>query len=203
MLKFIFPIPIFEAICNLDLKAIIKQLENEKIYEVKNGNDFKNQYGIRSEDTYLLEKASYMSLKGWIEIQLKKYAIESLGYNIENIKITQSWISIKHPGQGHQVHNHPNSFISGVFYWQENIESMYFKRPNDYSLFQVDRIENLNFNEYEEFKPSKLSLVLFPSYLEHFVGVNHSNSSRYCLPFNTMVTGKVGNNNLLNELVLK
>lgn len=126
-----------------------------------------------------------------------------MGYKVEEIKITQSWISVKYPGQGHQIHNHPNSFISGVFYWQENIESMFFKRPNDYSLFQVERQEEKNLNEFEEFKPQKYSLVLFPSYLEHFVGVNHSNKERYCLPFNTMVYGNLGDSNLLNELILK
>ena len=203
MIRSIFPIPIFETNCNIQLKEIIESLEKEPIHNVKNAEDFENQYGQRSSETYLLEKLIYKALKSWIESQLNIYAINGLGWDIEKISITQSWISIKHPGQGHQLHSHPNSMISGVFYWQENIESMFFKRPNSHELFQIEKIDNPELKEFEEFKPSKYSLVLFPSYLEHFVGINHSNKSRYCLPFNAMVSGRIGNRNLLNELIIK
>lgn len=80
---------------------------------------------------------------------------------------------------------------------------MFFKRPNIHELFQIEKIDNHQIKEFEEFIPTKYSLVLFPSYLEHFVGINHSNNSRYCLPFNAMVFGSIGNKNLLNELILK
>jgi uncharacterized protein (TIGR02466 family) len=202
MIRYIFPIPIYEAKCDVDLVRIIEYLEKEPIHRLNNCKDFESQFGQRSEETYLLNKQIYGSLKSWIESQLKIYAVDNLGWNIDRISITQSWISIKHPGQGHQPHKHPNSVISGVFYWQEGIESMYFRRPNDNSLFQIEKEDKSCLNEYEEYKPQKYSLVLFPSYLEHFVGTNHSNRSRYCLPFNSMVFGRIGNERTLNELIL-
>jgi len=203
MIKQIFPINIYSVKSELNLSNVIQKLEQEEIYIQNNADDLEQQFGLRSKETYLLNKSIYEELKIWIEHHLSIYAKEYMGWQFEHIKITQSWISIKKPNQSHNIHRHPNSLISGVFYWQDNVENMYFKRPDILNMFQPQQDETLYYKEFESFKPEKYSLILFPSYLEHFVGINRSNFNRYCLPFNSMIFGKIGYENLLNELKIK
>ena len=90
-------------------------------------------------------------------------------------------------GEKSHVHNHKNSFYSGVYYfdktYDENIGKLCFENPvNDLSSFYV------NFTSYNyinapnlKVKPEPKKLVLFPSYLRHSVELNRSKKNRRSL----------------------
>lgn len=197
-----FSITVYSNICSLDFSIQTKQLMKEVL--VRYDSSIEIEYGSRTEDTNLLDLEKYSTLKNWINEQLTIYAHEILGWKFKNITITQIWVSLKKPGDKHLLHKHPNSLISGVFYWQDNIGSMHLKRPD---LPQNFEIEIENFNEYSnnwiEIKPEKGLLCLFPSYLEHFVSENNTTKDRYCLPFNSMIFEKIGFENNLTALDLR
>jgi len=195
-----FSIPVYSNICSLDFSIYFKHL----MEEVRVSHDSSIEYGSRTENTNLLDLEKYSTLKNWINEQLAIYARDILCWKFGNISITQSWVSLKRPGDKHLLHRHPNSLISGVLYWQDNIGSMYLKRPG---LPQNIEIEIAKFNEYSidwiEIKPEKGLLCLFPSYLEHFVSENNTTEDRYCLPFNSMIFEKIGFENNLTALDLR
>ena len=108
------------------------------------------------------------------------------------------------------MHTHPNSLISGVFYYGEpapNTPAIKFhkmsggmnvnqlqaktkpdKRPSKYAW------ENFSVN----FEPGLL--VIFPSYLFHSVPVNESDKIRSSVAFNVVPKSNLGQEENLTEL---
>ena len=123
------------------------------------------------------------------------------------IYITQSWVNKADGGQFHPRHKHPNSVISGVIYFGDNpdqeLPPIRFHRTLD--MFPLE----FSYQELNEFNASARMfntmdgmLVLFPSLLEHDVGVNETERPRASLSFNTWVSGTVGGKQQLTEVEL-
>jgi uncharacterized protein (TIGR02466 family) len=111
------------------------------------------------------------------------------------------------PGGMHTYHRHQNSLIGGVFYI-ETIEDdkIWFNDPN------LIVKEHIKF-EQKEFNPWNSSswsvpvtnnkLILFPSWLEHGVGLNDSqDKKRISLAFNVFARGIFGREDSINKLIL-
>ena len=118
-----------------------------------------------------------------------------------NIKITQSWLNYTNTKGFHHEHDHPNSIISGVFYFSADKEKdiiafnrlpsnkqiqIFYKEANDYNTIQTD------------IKVETGDLVLFPSYIPHFVPPVESSKKRISLAFNSFVYGELGLPQALN-----
>ena len=108
------------------------------------------------------------------------------------LTITESWINYTSPGEFHHLHYHPNSFISGVFYFKtipddsivfvKTVKGMFEIEPNNYNYLNSDSWA----------LPVKTGdLLLFPSTLQHQVDKNKSNDVRISLSFNTFIKGDI------------
>ena len=199
----IFSTPIYFSICDEDITDSIKFLESTNLksrIDVKN----KSTYGSISEDTYILDNENCTSLKKFICKNLENYAKNVLAYKFKSLNITQSWVSVKEPMEKHTFHRHPNSLISGVFYWQDPpFEQLIFKKSTKLSHFEVDRdssIESSYAWDLHYFQPLKNTLILFPSDLEHGVQENSYPENRKCLAFNSMISEIIGIRDNLTEL---
>jgi uncharacterized protein (TIGR02466 family) len=136
---------------------------------------------------------------------------EVLLYTYGEYAFSQSWISHKTPGQHHTMHTHPNSLISGVFYYgeeDEDIPAISFHKPvagtNVSYLspkYQKDRRKSqYAWNSFSvNYTPGLL--LLFPSYVFHSVPVNKSNKVRKSLAFNVLPKAGVGDEHSLTELL--
>ena len=117
----IFSQPLLESNLSQDLSNITPFLESQKIKEQNNPEAF-TSYGFISENTYILNSPECKFLSTYILSLAKDFGDQFLNYNHSDYKFTQSWISIKPPGSYHKGHSHPNSLISGVFYYGEFLE---------------------------------------------------------------------------------
>ena len=117
--------------------------------------------------------------------------------------ITQSWLNFtKHKGY-HHLHNHPNSFISGVLYINSDInkDKIQFYRT-DYIQLQVESLSNdIYYNSYT-LPVNTGKLILFPSSTMHQVPKTTNEKTRISLAFNTFIKGNLGANKALTELKL-
>ena len=113
----LFPIPIMGIPIpkgiNLDINFLLNQ--NMRKDEL-DGNGLYTT-GEISKNTYILDEPENKTIKDFILNKIYEYGNKILGYDYEKFKLTQSWISCKKPGQMHDIHTHPNSIISGVFYF--------------------------------------------------------------------------------------
>lgn len=199
----LFPTKVWTTMIPVELSTVLPFLYSQEI--LTDGIDYDN-YGERSKNSYILDEAECKNLKHFILSQVDQYANE-LGYDYSSYKFGQSWISYKQPGQHHSMHSHPNSLISGVFYFGEpdsgfpaicfhkmiggmNVSYLQPKLKKDFSnkvnTFSID------------FHPGLL--LLFPSYLYHSVPINKSDKVRCSLAFNVVPSIGFGEEENLTEL---
>ena len=158
----------------------------------------KASYNRQSSDHFLLECPELSNLKYWIEKQVGIFNSECLKYDAE-LKITQSWINKSARGESHEMHDHPNSIVSGVFYFTTTKNTppiQFFRESPTHIKLNITSYNTFNNNVFS-YVPNPGELLLFPSYLKHGVPVNFSNDERVSLSFNTWSTKPIGDPNFL------
>lgn len=201
----IFPTLIYSEIIPKEYIQLIPELEKYSNIE-REDNLFAKDYGSVSENTYLLHLPEFKEFRLYIEKLINKYVWDVLCFDYKENQITQSWISIKHPNQSHASHHHPNSVVSGIFFWEKihpNHPDVTFSKQESFnnvhvlSLIRRKDVPDpfkINYN----FQPG--SIVLFPSYLFHSVDINHSPIPRKSLAFNSVPKNIFGEKSALTEL---
>ena len=105
------------------------------------------------------------------------------------IKIRHSWITKHRPGNWNRPHTHTTSAFTSCVYLQtaENCGNLTIKKdPNYLNLFpsaldfDYHTTNNINCKEYSV-TPEDNLIVFFPSHLNHYTGINKSNTDRYTI----------------------
>jgi len=197
----IFPTTISQSNIGVD-KNIKRHLINEA-YDFIYQNDVKN--GSTTVNKYILndKKYSFLSKKILDTLSHIIYNIYTIDRNLKFF-ITNSWCVKHEKNDVAELHNHDNSIISGVYYFQtpKNSGDIIFHRSTSLNSLFTKTLTiptNINFNEHK-MKVEEGTLLLFPSHLLHKTEPNLSNKNRYCLAFNVFFTGSIGSNNNLNRL---
>jgi uncharacterized protein (TIGR02466 family) len=206
----IFPTPI--SISHFDCGQEIKNFFNSVKMRSDQSEIHEMNFGGSSEDYYLLSKNEICKpLTDFILQESLFFCKEVFAFDIEGVRITQSWITHKNPKQTHNHHRHANSLISGTFYFDDQFDTydVEFVKPRgsggmwtmsvptDPKKAEQSQLawESVTFN----MRPN--SLILFPSYLEHGVPQNQTDKTRKSLAFNIMPTYKIGSYDALSEFV--
>ena len=186
----------------------IELLDNETILGEED-NVLAQKFGSRSKNSYILNQSPYQNLHNYILQHVTHFAENYMSYNYKDYKFSQSWISIKNPGETHYPHTHPHSLISGVFFYGEsnnNTSSIEFHRNDDISktinnhkMKPQHLLNDFSYTSYKIIHKSGI-LVIFPSCLTHSVSTNKTNIPRKSLSFNVVPKSGLGAENLLTEL---
>jgi len=188
MVHNLFPTPV--GIYKLD-----RDLTDEELSFIKGQETRPNMGNTTSVDNALLRNKQMTKLRDFVETSLSDYF--TTVYNPKhkvNLRVTQSWANYTEPGQFHHKHEHPNSFVSGVFYPQANraTDKIYFYR----SGFQQIKFPPENWNAWNSeswwFEVGTGDLILFPSSLTHMVETVEGDQTRISLSFNTFPVGNIG-----------
>jgi uncharacterized protein (TIGR02466 family) len=150
-----------------------------------------------------LDESELKDVREFIEVYLKFYVSNVLECSDE-LRITQSWSNVCEKGKKHHEHIHPNSIVSGVFYFQvnEKLPPIEFRNPNTHT-FTMDIEKQNNFNSATFLLPlNSGELILFPSNLAHSVPENVTDLPRVSLAFNTFAKGSLGSIQTLTYLPL-
>ncbi|HBF48161.1 MAG TPA: hypothetical protein DDW91_17615 [Shewanella frigidimarina] len=202
----LFPTPVYTTMIPEKFSKILPWFYKQEMLDTEVDS---TNYGSRSKDSYILNQPECNTLREFILENITEYGTQ-LGYDYESYKLSQSWVSYKHPGQHHTMHSHPNSLISGVFYFGEGSQDTpAIKFHNMISgvnspYIQAKEIKdkrNFKYGQKEfsiEFTPGLL--LLFPSYLHHSVPVNKSKLTRCSIAFNVVPTIGLGDESNLTEL---
>lgn len=162
-----------------------------------------NMGNTTSKNRFILREKKLKDLREFIQKSINTYFEEIVAPSKEvSLYITQSWVNYSNPGQWHHSHEHPNSFLSGVFYVQSDDEK-------DRIVFENNRYQQIQFptekwNLYNStswwLEAKQGRLVIFPSSLRHSVNVVEAQKTRVSLSFNTFAKGLIGSEENLTAL---
>lgn len=108
----------------------------------------------------------------------------------EGLAITGCWATVNACGRGHQVHTHPNNFLSGVYYVQVDAgaDTINFHDPRPQASLMRPPVTELTSANTDQVlvRVTVGTLLLFPSWLAHSVAANTSAGERVSVSFNLM-----------------
>jgi uncharacterized protein (TIGR02466 family) len=203
----LFPTPVFTTMIPEKFSSITPWLYQQEMLseDIDEAN-----YGQRSKNSYILDEPQAGELRKYILDIAGIFGSEMLKYDYQEYRFGQSWISYKHPGQHHTMHSHPNSLISGVFYYGEpsdNTPAIKFHKllgGMNVSYISPKMKSDKRDSKYAiefmsvDFRPGLL--LLFPSYVHHSVPVNKTDKVRCSLAFNIVPKVGFGDERNLTEL---
>ena len=139
------------------------------------------------ESLALLDREPFSELKPVFLREAVRFG-HALSMDVDKFppRITDFWVNVFEPGDAQDVHRHPNSIISGIYYVQAPPESGYlmFHSPADDELMPPMR-ERSDLNVLTSpWEPQPGQLLLFRSWLRHSVMPNRSDALRVSLSFN-------------------
>ena len=149
-----------------------------------------------SKDRRVLEK--YPEIKKIVLQYFKKFCKEVLDIYHEDFDISTSWIVKVFPKGYSSIHNHKNSYYSGLIYYDDeydiNTGKLHFASNNENktSFMLIPKKKTINNSDDFEITPLKNGLVFFPSHLMHYVTQHNKRSTRQSLAFNIVPTGVYG-----------
>jgi uncharacterized protein (TIGR02466 family) len=165
---------------------------------------YENQGNSTSLDTHILN-TQLPEIRKFIESGIKLYVDSVICPKDQlDFKITQSWINYTKPGQYHHKHYHPNSIISGVFYFSADYEkdSINFLKEEYKQIFIQSKDWNMHNAQTCTISVKTGDLVIFPSNLPHMVDPTNGEETRVSLSFNVFPYGVLGEEISLNMLRL-
>jgi len=199
----IFPTPIYTT-------KIDREFTKQELQFVKKQKKhcMSNTGNINTKDNYVLNRKEFKNIKKFLDKHCKNYLNTVIcPKNNINLYITQSWLNYTETNQYHHKHAHPNSIISGVFYFDSDIKNdkILFSSNKGYEQIKpiIDETKYNIWNSETWFFPVKTgNLFMFPSSTNHQVKNKQGSNTRISLAFNTFYKGTVGSNKALTELIL-
>ena len=128
-------------------------------------------------------------------VKTGKDICKTLGYDVEDLIITDMWANVLKHNEHHPTHTHSNNFLSGTYYLQSDQNaSIVFHDPRPAADVIVPRRKNttLNNSSVLSYASKQNRAVIFPSWLPHWVQQNKSNNKRISIAWNMQVKGQVG-----------
>jgi len=143
-----------------------------------------NRNGWQS-DTFLWKENIFKPLLDQILDSTQVIAKNLSNKELPQMVVRAMWGNINPKGGFNFTHVHPSGWLSGVYYIQlpENNNEIVFQDPRSSRMMDFQR-SSLIKDEYFSHYPKVGELLLFPSWLPHFVTPNTSEQNRISISFN-------------------
>jgi hypothetical protein len=188
----LFPTPFMRALQTLDVHLVRGLVEHFSALADRDNNASANLSHtalLKPGDSPLLVKAAELLTPKVVEFGLLLFG-ERLGWALKEM-----WVNVLETGGRQAMHNHANSFISGVVYLTRthaDARTVFMKSPGGTDFSFKNDHAGMSPNPYNADKwispnPQPGDLVLFPSYLMHAVPGNPG-ERRITMAFNAIPT---------------
>ena len=122
--------------------------------------------------------------------------LDKLDYKADEIEITDMWANVLKQHETHQPHTHSNNFLSGVFYLDadETTPGITFQdpRPGANVILPRKKFDHMNNANLLNYKAKTNRIIIFTSWLVHWVPTNLSTSNRISVSCNIQIRGQLG-----------
>jgi uncharacterized protein (TIGR02466 family) len=183
----LFPTPLWvlditsaeAAALNAKLKAEIEKIIAPRP-KVPSGSNWQTPHDLHTRPEF----AEFTQL---VEIAARSVA-QFLELEQYPMMITGCWANVNPPGAYHPTHNHPNNYLSGVYYVDvpENGPELVFQDPRPVLMMPwTGKLHRITANAAaEQAVPGRM--VIFPAWLRHHVPSNEGARERVSISFNLM-----------------
>ena len=175
--KTLWPTEIYMSKIDMNLQPMI-----DEVYKIESVHKDikKSNYGGWQSDVFLFKEEIFKPLCE--KISKNCFLI----FQKNTTLMHQMWACINRPGNQNLIHSHGNIYeISGVFYLKvpENSGDIVFRDPRPGAINAPGHGKLISTGGCENFKPEQGLLLLFPSFLDHFVLPNESDEDRISISF--------------------
>lgn len=192
LLKHKVPDIVFDALSS-EVDSVRSQLNDGTFLSKNSFSDYlagKNSYQIKIDKEYLDKKdiSSYI-------LSVGQYYIQQTGAPFPNIKMGSVWINYGYKGDYNPIHTH-DSLLSGCFYISQSDKIMEEQEEGSNSRGtsgipgMTHFAHDLNHHPFNKFSYShkfeKGNMIMFPSWLSHWVNPFHSDGERVTVAFNIL-----------------
>tara|TARA_R100000935_G_C2740540_1_gene125698 strand:- start:29 stop:640 length:612 start_codon:yes stop_codon:yes gene_type:complete len=180
----LFSMPLMAVSLDVDNDKILKHIKNITYRDNINSNK-----SFLSKSVKLLENKKLQKEKQIFLSAIQQY-LNVLGYK-QKFKILNSWSTKVKKNYNSQVHVHTNTWLSGVYYTQDNSSIKFIKNWANSSFFNLEfnNSTNIYSSTKWDLKVKKNTLLIFPSELQHQIKKNISKENRYSIAFNILPIG--------------
>jgi len=188
----VFPIPFMRARATLGPPLVARLVDHFSRMALNDNNSSTNlshTQMLKPKDDTLFAKAAEM-----IAPKLVDYGSQLLGERIRWL-MKEMWVNVMDAGGRQAMHNHANSFISGVVYLtptHPGSQTVFMKSPGGHDFLFKNDHAGTTATEFSADKwispaPDAGDMLLFPSYVMHAVPPNQG-ARRITLSFNAIPT---------------
>src|SRR6478609_12091198 len=188
----LFPTPFMRAQGALGQPLVSQLVEHFTAHATRDNSSSANLSHtamLQPSDSPLLIDAAKL-----ITPKLVEFGVHLLGERLRWLQ-KEMWVNVMDTGGRQAMHNHANSFISGVVYLtptHPGSQTVFMKSPGGNEFMFRNDHQGMTPNEFSGDKwispaPEPGDLVLFPSYLMHAVPPNQG-ERRITLSFNAIPT---------------
>jgi uncharacterized protein (TIGR02466 family) len=145
-----------------------------------------NRGGWNSTDKSVLEKPEFATLRSLVDEAVASAFLE-MGRQDQKYEL-ESWINLHERGGFNFLHVHEGSYLSGCLYLSvpPGSGNLIFRDPRPGVLHGYLKGAVANGYRDMSLRPENGLLVLFPSWLEHFVEPHGSDAPRITIAFNAV-----------------
>ena len=124
-----------------------------------------------------------------LSVEISEFC-KSINLGINEIVIPQMWINVNKKNDWNAIHSHGQYNISGTYYVKVPKDSgqIVFRDPRPAAITNNFMVNRFDKGEFRKVKPIEGLLILFPSYLEHFVEPSNADEDRISISFDVVVT---------------
>jgi len=186
----LFPTPFLRAPAALPpflVRRLVESFEPKALSGNSSSPNLSHTRNLRPHDDPLMQEAAALIAPKLVEFGKLLFG-ERLDWSIKEL-----WVNVLDTGGRQAMHNHANSFVSGVVYLTPTHPSsctVFMKSPGGTDfIFRNDHADvtggEFNSDKWISPQPQPGDLVLFPSYLMHAVPPN-AGGRRVTLSFNAI-----------------
>lgn len=191
LLKHKVPDEIFKALLD-EVDSVRGQLKDENFVLENNFADYlagRNSYQIKLDDKYAAQHDIYSYV-----LSLGQHYLNELGIQ-KNIRMGSIWINYGYKGDFNPIHTH-DALLSGTFYMSQDDgitqeqEAGSHGRATSGIPGMTHFVHDLNYSPLNKFTYSnkfvKGELIMFPSFLTHWVNPFQTDGERVTIAFNIL-----------------
>jgi uncharacterized protein (TIGR02466 family) len=118
--------------------------------------------------------------------KIKEKCSKIFKIEIKKINVTQIWINVNNKHNWNVIHQHGGeNHLSGTYYVKSpnNSGDIVFRDPRPAAISNQFFRKFIDKGELRKYKPEDSLLILFPSFLDHFVEPNEVEDSRISISF--------------------